>query len=99
MFEIAPELQELFSFKQEDLTPSNERLKKHAVQVMESVGMAIEIIDDQSQMEEVLLELGIVHHMKGVKINTFAVSDHCIILYLGCTELVKVLAQKMRSHD
>ncbi len=75
LFEIAPDLQKLFSFKDEELTESNEKLKKHAVQVMESVGAAIGIINDQEDLEEVLMELGIIHHMKSVRIDSFAVSD------------------------
>ncbi len=74
LFEIAPHLQDLFSFQGEELNESNEKLKQHAVQVMSSVGAAIDIIEDEESLEDVLTGLGIVHHMKSVKVDSFGVS-------------------------
>ena len=74
LFEIAPDLQDLFPFKGQELTDQNELLKKHAVQVMETVGTAIGIIHDKPALKDALTDLGIVHHMKSVKIDDFAVS-------------------------
>lgn len=41
---------------------------------MESIDGAIDLLDDPEQLEETLLELGIVHHMKSVQLESFGVS-------------------------
>ena len=74
LFEIAPELQELFSFHDEEVSEENESLKKHAVQVMESVGMAIGLLHDPKALVSTLTELGIVHHLHQVQLDSFGVS-------------------------
>ena len=56
------------------MTSDNELLKKHGVQVMESIDAAIGMLDNPEDLKETLIDLGIVHHMKDVKVESFAVS-------------------------
>lgn len=74
LFEIAPDLLQLFPFKGAAVTPDNELLKKHGVQVMESIDAAIGMLNNPEELKETLIDLGIVHHMKDVKVESFAVS-------------------------
>ena len=74
LFEIAPELQELFPFSGEELTDENEKLKEHAMQVMQAVGEAIKLLHKPPELKSLLTELGIVHNLSNVKVESFAVS-------------------------
>ncbi len=74
LFVIAPGLKRLFPFSDEELDDNHPGLKKHALQVMESIDLAIGLLDDPDELKEVLLTLGIVHNMKNVKVDSFAVS-------------------------
>ena len=74
LFEIAPELQKLFPFDGEAVTADNELLKRHGIQVMESIDAAIGMLDNPEELKETLIDLGIVHHMKDVQVDSFAVS-------------------------
>lgn len=75
MFEIAPDLKKLFPFKDQELSDDNELLKKHAIQVMESIDLAIGMLDTPDELKETLITLGIVHNMKSVQLESFGVSD------------------------
>ena len=75
LFEIAPQLIELFPFQDEELSEENELLKKHANQVMESIGTCIELISDPEELQETLIGLEIVHHIQNVQVKSFAVSE------------------------
>ena len=68
-------MQNLFPFKEEDLDANHTLLKKHAVQVMESIDGAIGMLGNQEELKENLIELGIIHHMKDVQLESFAVSS------------------------
>jgi len=74
LFQIAPALKDLFPFKEDKLNNEHEGLRMHALQVMESVDAAISLLDDTNQLVETLVELGIVHQMSNVKVESFAVS-------------------------
>lgn len=74
LFETAPGLKNLFPFKTATPEGQAEGLKKHGLQVMESIDGAIDLLDDPEQLEETLLELGIVHNMKSVQLESFGVS-------------------------
>lgn len=66
------------------MTPDNELLKKHGVQVMESIDAAIGMLDNPEELKETLIDLGIVHHMKDVKVESFAVSIKlCVCVHIG----------------
>lgn len=82
LFEIAPDLQELFSFHDEEVSEENESLKKHAVQVMESVGMAIGLLHDPEKLVSTLTELGIVHHLLQVQLDSFGPVGEALIYAL-----------------
>ena len=56
------------------MNEENALLKKHALQVMESVGTCISIIHDPAQLEEALKQLGMVHNLANVDVKSFAVS-------------------------
>lgn len=72
LFEIAPELQNLFPFAGEDLNGYHEGLKKHARQVMESIDGAVNLLNEPELLKETLLELGIIHNMSNVQVGSFA---------------------------
>ena len=41
---------------------------------MESIDGAISMLDNPEELQENLIELGIIHHMKDVQLESFAVS-------------------------
>lgn len=75
LFEIAPDLLSLFPF--DEVSEETPGLKKHASDVMESIDKAIDLLKagDLEELQDTLLELGIVHHMKSVQVESFAVSS------------------------
>lgn len=75
LFEIAPELEKLFSFAEMTTEDKKQKQLQHGMQVMESIGAAIEMLDDPETLKETLLGLGIMHNMKDVQVNSFAVSS------------------------
>lgn len=74
LFEIAPELQELFPFQGEELSDDNKKLRGHALQVMETIDVAIGMLHDLPKLTDTLEDLGIVHNLKNVQVASFAVS-------------------------
>ena len=84
LFEIAPDLKELFPFKEDELSDEHEGLRKHALQVMESVDLAINLLDDSDELVETLVSLGIVHNMSNVRVDSFAVSQIFCLLFPAC---------------
>ena len=84
LFEIAPELQKLFPFDGEAVTADNELLKRHGIQVMESIDAAIGMLDNPEELKETLIDLGIVHHMKDVQVDSFAVSTKLCVCVCVC---------------
>ena len=74
MFEIAPDLQKLFYFSDDELDDNHPGLRKHAMQVMEKIDGAIGLLDEEEELKEELVGLGIVHHMSNVNVGSFAVS-------------------------
>ncbi len=76
LFEIAPELIEIFPFDGEDLDDDNVSLKKHAMQVMQSIDDALGMADQPEELKETLIGLGVVHNMSNVDLKSFAVSQH-----------------------
>ena len=67
-------LQDLFSFKGQKLCDENEGLRKHALDVMKTVDLAINSLDDIQTLQDTLVELGMTHSFKDVKKEHFAVS-------------------------
>lgn len=76
LFEIQPELVNLFPFKDDALTDDNESLNKHALSVMETIDAAVHLLldGDIPSLVDTLVELGISHGMNSVKPEHFAVS-------------------------
>lgn len=74
LFEIAPELLNLFSFK--DASNKDEGMRQHGLNVMESIDAAITLLGskEMSELVDNLVELGIIHNMKHVQLDSFAVS-------------------------
>lgn len=65
LFEIAPDL---FPFKNED---NDEGIKKHGSQVMTSIDGAITLLHNNNpELADTLIELGIVHNMKEVQLES-----------------------------
>mmetsp|Transcript_12393 Transcript_12393/g.19338 ORF Transcript_12393/g.19338 Transcript_12393/m.19338 type:complete len:250 (+) Transcript_12393:1460-2209(+) len=72
LFDIAPEALELFPFKDEPNLFEGESMKKHASNVMNAIGMAIEGIDKLEPALPTLTSLGANHlGYKGVEIFHF----------------------------
>ena len=82
LFELAPYLQALFPFADEELSESSETFQKHALQVMETVDTAVTLIlaNDISTLEGALIDLGMVHNFKNVKPEHFAVSKRMMYI-------------------
>ncbi len=76
LFEIAPELIEIFPFDGEDLNDDNVSLRKHSMQVMQSINDALGMADQPEELKETLIGLGVVHNMSNVQLESFAVSLH-----------------------
>ena len=66
------------------MTPDNEELKRHGIQVMESIDAAIGMLDNPAELKETLIDLGIIHHMKDVKLESFAVSIKLCVCVRVC---------------
>lgn len=75
LFEIAPELKNLFPFEDHVVNNEHPGLKRHALQVMDSIDGAISLLDKPEELKEALLELGIIHNMRDVQLESFAVSS------------------------
>ena len=58
LFEIAPHLRELFPFGQD---PKGPQLRSHALNVMNTVGTAVGLLDQSDQLVPVLKQLGQTH--------------------------------------
>ena len=76
LFEIDPNLQDLFPFRGEVLTSETEGMKKHALGVMQTIDTAITMVLEGKIVElvAVLQELGTVHSFHNVEPQHFAVS-------------------------
>ena len=85
LFEIKPSLQDMFSFKSQDLT-NNELLEKHAVSVMETIDTALNLIKENEieTLVSTLIELGIAHSMNKVTPKHFAVRIFAISPIHNC---------------
>lgn len=81
LFQIAPNLIDLFPFKNQ--SNKDEGMKTHGLQVMNSIDGAITLLGnkDLQELEDNLTELGIVHNMKQVQLGSFAVSGY---LFFAC---------------
>ena len=73
---------QLFPFRDEELSDENEALRKHAMQVMESINDALGMAAQPDELKETLIELGVVHNMNSVKVESFAVSIIIILIIL-----------------
>ena len=75
LFEIRPNLYKLFAFGDEGFSEDNEKLRKHALDVMTTVDAAIGMVVDGelATLVDTLIELGMVHHMKSVTPKEFEV--------------------------
>ena len=73
---------ELFPFSDEELNQDHPGLKKHGIQVMESIGAAINLLSNPEELKEVLLQMGIIHNMLNVQVESFAVSSLYIYIYI-----------------
>ena len=88
LFEVSPDLQNLFPFAGDKLSDDHAGMKSHSLTVMTSIDACIKILDDVPQLKEELIALGAVHHIHGVTSQHFAVSVHrywrmCYILFFS----------------
>lgn len=74
LFEMAPDLQNLFPFAGETLTDNHEGMKEHSYIVMTSLDECLKIVHDVPKLKDELISLGAVHHIHGVTSAHFAVS-------------------------
>ncbi len=100
LFEIAPELIEIFPFDGKDLDDDNVSLKKHAMQVMQSIDDALGMADQPEELKETLIGLGVVHNMSNVNLDSFAVSQHFFYRSVGVGRYkVTQFSQGIRTHS
>jgi len=74
LFEVSPDLQNLFPFAGDEITDDHAGMKAHSLTVMTSIDNCIKILDDVPQLKEELIALGAVHNIHGVTSENFAVS-------------------------
>ena len=76
LFEIDPQLVELFPFRDEEISINNEGMRKHGLGVMETIDAAITMVLEGNIEELVctLTELGMVHSIHNVDPQHFGVS-------------------------
>ncbi len=79
LFESYPELLEAFPFDKEP-QKFKEGVAKHGLQVMESIDAAVNLLSDLEKLSETLIELGIIHHMKSIEVESFGVSVFIALL-------------------
>ena len=83
IFDIAPGAQQIFAkFRDlpKDELPSNPDVQKHALNVMETVGSAVDGLDDLEALTPVLLDLGAKHVQWDVQEEHFDVRRNCILI-------------------
>jgi hypothetical protein len=75
LFEIDPHVYDLFPFKGEAMNIENEGIRKHALQVMETIDAAVGLVvsGEIETLKETLIGLGMVHGMKSVQSKDFQV--------------------------
>lgn len=75
LFEISPTLYQLFPFKDEEISENNTGLAKHALQVMETIDVAIKMLSngELEKLKETLEDLGAAHSFRSVKSEHFQV--------------------------
>lgn len=66
IFKLAPEAIELFSFKDKENLYQSAALKKHATGVMNTIGQAVEGLENIENLVPVLQDLGFRHAKRGV---------------------------------
>jgi len=67
-------LKDLFPFKDDQIDDNHEGLRKHALQVMTSIDDAIKLVGAPDELKDSLIELGVIHNMQDVQVDSFAVS-------------------------
>ena len=85
LFEINPSLQDMFSFKNQDLT-NNELLENHAVSLMETIDTVVNLVKENEieTLTSQLVELGIGHSINKVTPKHFAVRIFAILPIRKC---------------
>ena len=74
LFEVSPDLQNLFPFAGDTLTDDHEGMKEHSYIVMTSLDDCLKIVHDVPKLTDELISLGAVHHIHNVTSEHFAVS-------------------------
>lgn len=82
LFEVSPDLQNLFPFAGDTLTDDHEGMKEHSYIVMTSLDECLKIVHDVPKLKDELISLGAVHHIHGVTSEHFAVSfQHLLAIF------------------
>ena len=79
IFEIAPGALALFSFKDEKPLYESDKLKKHGLTVVSTVGKAVAGLRDVEKLVPVLESLGKAHAAYGVEAEHFAVVGQALL--------------------
>jgi hemoglobin-like flavoprotein len=79
IFEIAPAALQLFSFKDDPDLPNSPQLRKHAGEVMRTVGQAVAGLEDVAALVPVLQALGERHSGYGVVPNHFPIVGEALL--------------------
>lgn len=81
LFEVSPDLQNLFPFAGDTLTDDHEGMKEHSYTVMTSLDECLKIVHDVPKLKDELISLGAVHHIHGVTSAHFAVSLKLLMMH------------------
>ena len=79
IFEIAPHAQKMFKYFSEasmEELEENEHFRGHALQVTESVSLAVSTLDDMDELVCILKQLGAAHSPHGLQNAHYDVSCH-----------------------
>ncbi|XP_048582658.1 neuroglobin-like [Nematostella vectensis] len=76
LFKIAPYIRDLFPFGYDPASPG---LKTHALGVMDTVEVAVRVLDDQESLALKLVELGQFHKRFGLTNQEFEVTQAIIV--------------------
>ena len=85
IFELAPHAQQLFKKFSEatvEELEENEHFRAHALQVTESVSLAVSTMDDMDELVSILKQLGAAHSPHGLQNAHYDVS-YCILHYIA----------------
>ena len=78
LFEILPETKAIFHYDEND-SNSLTKLRNHIKLLFDTIGMAVDFIDDLGSLTPVIIQLGTRHHFYGVKQEYYLIFGECML--------------------